>query len=32
MNEFTAGDLVFSLLVSGVIVGILYWVKRGAVK
>jgi hypothetical protein len=32
MGDFTAGDLLFTLLVSGVIVAILYMVKRGASK
>ncbi len=32
MSEFTAGDLLFTLLVSGVIVAILFLVKRGASK
>ncbi len=32
MSEFTAGDLLFTLLVSGLIVTILYFVKRGGSK
>ncbi len=32
MSELTAGDLLFTLLVSGLIVAILFMVKRGASK
>jgi hypothetical protein len=32
MGEFTAGDLLFTLLVSGLIVAILFMINRGASK
>lgn len=32
MSDFTGGELLFSLLVLGLIVGILFWVRRSASK